>query len=53
MRRNFGKKGVPLEILEDPEGVAFYAKFAKERSDLDREDAGGLAAVRKVGTAKS
>jgi creatinine deaminase len=46
------QKGVQLEILEDPEGVAFYAKFAKERPDPDREDAGGLPAVRKVATAK-
>jgi cytosine/creatinine deaminase len=47
------QKGVKVEILEDPEGVLFYAKFAKERPDLDREDAGGLASVRKVATAKS
>lgn len=47
------QKGVRVEILEDPEGVAFYAKFVKERPDLDREDAGGIAAVRKVATAKS
>ena len=47
------QKGVRVEILEDPEGVAFYAKFVKERPDLDREDAGGIAAVRKAATAKS
>jgi creatinine deaminase len=47
------QKGVQVEILEDPEGVAFYAKFVKERPDLDREDAGGVAAVRKVAGARS
>lgn len=47
------QKGVQVEILEDPEGVAFYAKFVKERPDLDREDAGGVAAVRKAASAKS
>jgi creatinine deaminase len=47
------QKGVQVEILEDPEGIAFYAKFVKEKPDLDREDAGGVAAVRKVATAKS
>lgn len=47
------QKGVQVEIVEDPEGVAFYAKFAKIKTNLDREDAGGLAAVRKVATAKS
>lgn len=46
------QKGVQVEILEDPEGIAFYAKFAKERPDLDREDAGGVAAVRKATAAK-
>lgn len=47
------QNGVQVEVLEDPEGAAFYAKFARERPDLDHEDAGGLAAVRKVATAKS
>jgi creatinine deaminase len=46
-------KGVTVEVLEDPEGVEFYAKFAKENPDLDREDAGGLAAVRKAAAANS
>jgi cytosine/creatinine deaminase len=47
------QKGVIVEILEDPEGIAFYAKFVKERPDLDSEDAGGVAAVGKVASAKS
>jgi creatinine deaminase len=46
------QKGLQVEILEDPEGVAFYAKFVKEKPDLDREDAGGVAGVRKFITAK-
>jgi creatinine deaminase len=47
------QNGVQMEVLEDPEGAAFDAKFARERLDLDHEDAGGLAAAGKVATAKS
>ena len=47
------QKGLPVEILEDLESVAFRAKFAKESPDLDREDFCGLAAARRVATAKS
>jgi cytosine/creatinine deaminase len=42
------QKGVQVDILEDPEGVAFYAKYRKEKPDQDLEDWKGLAAVRKV-----
>jgi cytosine deaminase len=42
-----GKKGVNVEILEDPEGVAFFASYLKEKPDQHLEDAYGLAAVRK------
>jgi creatinine deaminase len=41
------KKGVKVEILEDPEGVAFFARYLKEKPDQHLEDAYGLAAVRK------
>src|SRR6202034_3263780 len=41
------QKGVQVDILEDPEGVAFYAKYRKEKPDQDLEDWKGLAAVRK------
>jgi cytosine deaminase len=47
------EKGVQVEILEDPAGIAFYARFARENPDLDREDAGGVAAVRKAAAANS
>lgn len=40
-------KGVQVDILEDPDGVAFYAKYKKEKPDQDLEDWKGLAAVRK------
>ena len=46
------QKGVQVDILEDPEGIAFYAKYRKEKPDQDLEDWKGLAAVRKVGAAK-
>jgi creatinine deaminase len=45
------EKGVQVDILEDPEGVAFYAKYRKEKPDQDLEDWRGLAAVRKAASA--
>jgi len=46
------QKGVQVDILEDPEGVAFYAKYRKEKPDQDLEDWKGLAAVRKATAAR-
>src|SRR5579863_2091866 len=46
------QKGVQVDILEDPEGIAFYAKYRKEKPEQDLEDWKGLAAVRKVSAAK-
>jgi cytosine/creatinine deaminase len=46
------QKGVKVEILEDPDGVAFYAKYKKEKPNQDLEDWRGLAAVRKAAAAK-
>jgi cytosine/creatinine deaminase len=40
-------KGVQVDILEDPEGIALYAKYRKEKPDQDLEDWKGIAAVRK------
>lgn len=42
------QKGVHVDILEDPEGVALYAKYRKEKPQQDLEDWKGLAAVRKA-----
>jgi creatinine deaminase len=47
------QKGVQVDILEDPYGIALFAKYYKENPDQHLEDAGGLAAVRKAGAAKS
>ncbi|HTZ73169.1 MAG TPA: nucleoside deaminase [Candidatus Aquilonibacter sp.] len=47
------QKGVQVDILEDPEGVAFYAKYRGEKPDQDLEDWKGVAAVRKAATAES
>ena len=47
------QKGVQVDILEDPEGVAFYAKYRQEKPDQDLEDWKGLAAVRKSAAAQS
>src|SRR3984885_9952501 len=41
------KRGVKVEILEDPEGVAFFARYLKEKPDQHLEDAYGMAAVRR------
>jgi len=42
------RKGVRVEILEEPEGVALYAKYRNEKPDQDLEDWRGLAEVRKA-----
>jgi cytosine/creatinine deaminase len=47
------QKGVEVDILEDPEGVAFFAKYLREKPDQHLEDAHGLAAVRKAAAAKT
>ncbi len=41
------QKGVQVDILEDPEGIVFFAKYLKEKPDQHIEDAFGLAAVHK------
>lgn len=46
------KKGIQVDIVEDREGVAFYAKYRKEKADQDLEDWKGLAEVRKTSAAK-
>jgi cytosine/creatinine deaminase len=46
------QKGVQVDILEDAECIAFYAKYRKEKPDQDLEDWKGLAAVRKAAAAK-
>jgi len=47
------EKGVQVDILEDPEGIALYAKYRKEKPNQDLEDWKGVAAVRKAATAKT
>src|SRR5271169_4987798 len=47
------QKGVPVEILEDPEGIALFVKYIKEKPDQHLEDAYGLAAVRKAAVGKT
>lgn len=46
------QKGVQVDILEDPDIIAFYAKYRKEKPDQDLEDWKGLAAVRKAAAGK-
>lgn len=45
------QKGVRVEILEDPDMVAFYAKYRKEKPEQDLEDWKGLGAVRRAAAA--
>lgn len=40
-------KGIRVDILEDRQGIALYAKYRRERPDQDTEDWKGLAEVRK------
>jgi len=47
------QKGIQVDILEDPEMIAYYAKYRKEKPDQDLEDWKGLAAVRKAAAAKT
>jgi cytosine/creatinine deaminase len=47
------QKGVQVDILEDPEGIAFFAKFHREKPEQVLEDWHGLAAVRKASVGKS
>jgi cytosine/creatinine deaminase len=44
--------GVQVEILEDPDGVALFKKYLREKPEQHREDAHGLAEVRKAVTAQ-
>jgi creatinine deaminase len=47
------QKGVQVDILEDPDGIALFSKYLKEKPDQHLEDAYGLAAVRKAAAAKT
>jgi creatinine deaminase len=40
-------KGVQVEILEDPVGIALYARFRAEKPMLEREDWQGVSAVHR------
>ena len=40
-------KRIRVDILEDREGIALYAKYRRERPDQDNEDWKGLAEVHK------
>ena len=46
------KKGIQVDILEDPMGIALFAKYHKEKPEQHMEDAFGLAEVRKATAAK-
>ena len=40
-------KGVQVDILEDPRGIALYARFRAEKPELDLEDWKGVNATRQ------
>ncbi|WP_455377082.1 nucleoside deaminase [Petrachloros mirabilis] len=41
------QRGLQVDILEDPDAIALYAKYRKEKPEQDLEDWKGLAAVRR------
>ena len=41
-------KGVQVDILQDQQGIALYAKYRREKPDQDPEDWKGLAEVRNA-----
>ncbi len=41
------EKGIRVDVLEDPKGIALYAKYRTEKPAQDLEDWKGLAAVRE------
>lgn len=47
------QKGVLVDILEDPEGIALYATYREEKPEQDLEDWKGLAAVRQMAPPQS
>lgn len=47
------QKGVIVDVLEDPDIIAFYAKYNREKPDQALEDWKGVAAVRKAAASKS
>jgi cytosine/creatinine deaminase len=42
------QKGVQVDILEDPAGVALFAKYRQEKPEQYLEDGAGMAEVRKA-----
>jgi creatinine deaminase len=46
------EQGVVVDILEDPEGIALYAKYRKEKPAQDLEDWRGVGGVRKAASAQ-
>lgn len=47
------QKGVQVDIIEDPVGVALFAKYFREKPQQHLEDVGGQAEVRKAATRRS
>lgn len=47
------QKGVQVDILEDPAGIALFAKYFKEKPEQALEDVEGLAGVRNAAKGKT
>lgn len=43
------ERGIQVDILEDPEGIALYARYRAEHPDLDIEDWKGVAGLGRPG----
>ncbi len=46
------EKGIQVDVLEDQQGIALYAKYRAEKPEQDLEDWKGVAAVRKQSATK-
>ena len=47
------ERGVQVDILEDQQGIALYARFCTEKPEQELEDWQGLSACRSIANAKS
>jgi cytosine deaminase len=43
-------KGIRVDVLEDPDGIALYDRYRSEQPDLDIEDWKGVAGLSQVGS---
>ncbi|MDM7858172.1 nucleoside deaminase [Thiopseudomonas acetoxidans] len=47
------ERGIQLDILEDEQGIALYARFCSQKPELELEDWQGVSACRSIANARS